>query len=96
VLTRVPAVVEFRVPLAVIVGGVKVQVASEGRPEQPRLIVPPKTVELEMLTDVVPEPPGAEIGTACVDGIAAKNPGVAPTSYSSAPGCTSDCLQRST
>src|SRR5271169_2607123 len=45
------------VPFAVIVAGVNVHAASEGRPEQARLIVPVNPVELETVTDVVPESP---------------------------------------
>ena len=56
VVTVIVAAVVLGVPFAVIVGGVKEQVVSEGRPVQARLIVPLNPVELETLIDVVPEP----------------------------------------
>ena len=60
----------FGVPLATIVAGVNIQAASEGKPEQVRVIVPVNPVELDTLIDDVPEPPGAEIVTVdCVDAI---------------------------
>jgi len=61
VVTVIEALVVFAVPLAVIVAGANAQAASEGRPEQARLIVPLKPVELETLINVEPTPPGAEI-----------------------------------
>ena len=60
----------FGVPFATIVAGVNIQAASEGKPEQVRVIVPVNPVELDTLIDDVPEPPGAEIVTVdCVDAI---------------------------
>jgi hypothetical protein len=77
VVTVITAADVFAVPFAAIVVGVNVQVVSEGRPEHARLIVPLNPVELDTLTDVVPEPPGSEITTAdCAEGMAAKKPGV--------------------
>ena len=77
VVIVIEAAVVLAVPFAVIVAGVIVHAASEGRPEQARLIVPVNPVELETVTDVVPEPPGAEINTVDgTEGIAAKNPAV--------------------
>ena len=61
VVTFTTAEVVWGDPLAIIVEGVKVQAASEGRPEQARVIVPLKPVEYETVKDACPEPPGAEI-----------------------------------
>jgi hypothetical protein len=76
VVTVIDALVVFAVPFAAILAGAKVHVASEGRPEQARLMLPLNPLELETLTEVDPVPPGAEINTVCPNGIAAKNPGV--------------------
>lgn len=50
--TVIVAVVVLAVPFAVIVDGVKLQVASEGRPEQVKLIVPLNPVELMTATEL--------------------------------------------
>jgi hypothetical protein len=63
VVTAIDALVVVAVPLAAIVAGANRQAASEGRPEQARLIVPLNPVEFETLIDVVPVPPAAEITT---------------------------------
>jgi hypothetical protein len=63
VVTKIETVVVFGVPFAAMVAGEKVQVVSEGKPEQPILIVPLNPVELDTATDVVPEDPGAETTT---------------------------------
>lgn len=55
--------VVFGVPLAATEVGLKMHCASEGNPEQASEIVPLKPVELEMLTELDPDPPGAEICT---------------------------------
>jgi hypothetical protein len=71
VVTVIEALVVAAVPFAVIVAGENRQVASEGRPEHARLMVPLKPVELETLIDVEPTPPGAEIKIVdSVEGIA--------------------------
>ena len=76
VVTVMETVVVLAVPAAEILAGAKVHVASDGRPEQARLMLPLNPLELETLTEVDPVPPGAEINTVCPDAIAAKNPGV--------------------
>jgi hypothetical protein len=77
VVTVMDALVVLAVPLGLIVVGANTQVASDGRPEQARLMVPLNPLELVTLMDVDPEPPGAEINTVdCAEGISAKNPGV--------------------
>jgi hypothetical protein len=63
VVTVIETFVVLGVPLAVIVAGVNMQAASEGRPEQLRLMVPLKPVEFEIATDVCPDDPGAETST---------------------------------
>jgi hypothetical protein len=73
----IEAVVVLAVLWAETVAGEKVHEASDGRPMQARLIVPLKPVELETVTDVTPEDPGAEIETCdALVGIVAKKPGV--------------------
>ena len=71
VMVRI-AVVVAGLPLAVIDAGENVQVVSEGRPEQDKLIVPLKPVEFETDTELCPLRPGVVITTtAWLDGIAA-------------------------
>ena len=70
-------VVVAAVPFAAMEDGLNAHVASEGKPEQARLIVPLKLLEFATVIDVVPEEPGAEREIlARFDGIDAKNPGV--------------------
>jgi len=77
VLTEIAAVTVFGVPLAVIDEGENVQLASVGRPEHEREMVPLKLVELETDTDDCPDTPGDEITTVdCEEATEAKNPGV--------------------
>lgn len=77
VATRIETVVVFGAPVALIVDGVKVQVASEGSPAQDSVIVPLKLVEFETATDEIPVFPGAEMETCdALIGIEAKKPGV--------------------
>ncbi len=77
VVTMIAAIVVLGVPVALMVAGVKVHVASEGRPTQARLIIPLKLVELATVTDEVPVPPGVEIKTCeALVGIEAKKAGV--------------------
>ena len=63
VLTVTAEDVVANFPLAFIGATENVQAASEGRPEQARLIDPLNPVEVERLTEVAPEPPGALINT---------------------------------
>ena len=63
-LTVTVTVVVETTPFAFRDAGENEHVASEGNPEQASAMVPLKFVELEMATEVVPEPPGLEITTA--------------------------------
>ena len=76
VVTVIDTLVVVAVPFAVIDVGANMQAASDGSPEQARLMLPLNPLELETLTEVDPVPPGAEINTVCPNGIVAKNPGV--------------------
>lgn len=76
VVTKIETVAVLGVPFAARVAGEKVQVVSEGKPEQAILIVPLNPVELEIVIDDVPVAPGAEIETCdALVGIEAKKPG---------------------
>jgi hypothetical protein len=76
VLTVMVTVVVAAVPFAAMDDGLNAHVASDGKPEQARLIVPLKLLEFATVIDVVPEEPGAEIEMlARFDAINAKNPG---------------------
>jgi hypothetical protein len=64
------------VPIALIDAGVNVHAAPAGSPVQARAMVPVKPVDEEIVTDVDPVDPGAEIVTCdWVGDKAAKNPG---------------------
>jgi hypothetical protein len=77
VVTVIETLVVFTIPFAVIDVGENWQAASDGSPEQVRLMVPLNWLEFETLSEVTPAPPCAEISTVdCVEGIVAKNPGV--------------------
>jgi hypothetical protein len=70
VVMVIEEVVVLGAPFAAIVAGANMHAASEGRPEQARLIAPLNPVELETLIEVVPDPPGPEINTVdCAAGI---------------------------
>jgi hypothetical protein len=72
VATTIDELVVAGVPAAVIVEGENEHVASEGRPEQDKLMVPLNPVDVATVTDETPVPPGAEITTcAPADGTAA-------------------------
>ena len=76
-VTVIDTLVVFAVPFAVIEVGANIQAASEGSPEQAKLMLPLNPLELETLREVLPGPPGAAINTVdCAEGIVAKNPGV--------------------
>jgi hypothetical protein len=77
VATTIETVVVFGVPAALIVAGVKAQVASEGSPAQASVMLPLKLVEFETVTEEIPVLPGTEIKTCdALAGIEAKKPGV--------------------
>ena len=76
VVTVIDTLVVLAVPFAMIDVGANMQAASDGSPEQAKLMLPLNPLELETLTELDPAPPGAEINTVCPDGIAEKNPGV--------------------
>src|SRR5215467_4929822 len=77
VVIAMVAVVEPAVPVGFTDDGVIVHVASEGAPEQARLIVLPYPVEYWTAIEVCPDPPGAETITfGVLEVMEAKNPGV--------------------
>ena len=63
VLTVTETVVVETTPFGFRDAGENEQVASEGNPEQASVMVPLKFVELEIATEVDPEPPGVLIST---------------------------------
>jgi hypothetical protein len=64
VLTVTAAVIVEGTPLGFTDAGENEHVASEGNPEHASVMVPLKFDELEMLTEVAPEPPGLLMTTA--------------------------------
>jgi hypothetical protein len=63
VVTVIDTLVVFAVPFAVIDVGANMQAASEGSPEQAKLMLPLNPLELETLRELVPGLPGAAINT---------------------------------
>ncbi len=76
VVTMIPEVTVVSVPLAVIVGVLNTHAASEGSPEQERVMALLNPVDQVTATELDPDAPGAET-TTCdwIEGTAAKNPG---------------------
>ena len=60
------------VPCPAIDAGLKLHAAPLGKPEQARLIVPPKPCRARTVNDNVPDPPGALIVTVEAPGTRAK------------------------
>jgi hypothetical protein len=75
VVTVIVELVVVSVPVLLTVGTLKLQLASEGSPEQASVIVPVNPPEETTDTEVEPEDPGAEIETKAPRGIEAKKPG---------------------
>jgi hypothetical protein len=77
VVTEIPTVVMLIVPLAETEEGLKVHVASDGKPEHANVMVPLKPVEFVTSSDDDPDAPGAVMPTTDEElGTWARNPGV--------------------